>query len=173
MIKNIVDIFYKVSQAHKDVKTFVYDIPSKYVGNGETKYPLLLLEEPIRLEPNKGVLNATINIQVTTNETEDKVFNQAKCEKIAKDILAYLDKYANDYITVQSYDILSLCRYNDDDADGVSLTVNVSANNDFNYCVEDAFDPEKRFDTDKELPSISTEEATGCNTEFQFKLPNF
>lgn len=173
MIKEIVDIFYKVSQAHKDVKTFVYDIPSKYVGNGETKYPLVLLEEPIRLEPQNGVLNATVNMQVTTNETEDKVFNQAKCEKIAKDILAYLDKYASDYITVRSYDILSLCRYNDDSTDGVSLTVNVSVNNDFNYCVEDAFDPEKRFESDNVLPSIGTENANGCNSGFQFKLPNF
>lgn len=175
MIKNIVEAFWHASQYHKEVNGFAYEIPSKIVGNGEDLYPMVVLEEPVRISPSfkVGVSQATINVTVTTNEDGSKVGNQAKCEKILYDIIAYVNEYLSYRVTVNSADIVSLSKYNDDSTDGVRATLQVAVFNDYNVCIEDKFDTSKEFDDNSPLPDINTSSAEGCNNLFNAKLPVF
>ena len=47
MIKDIVDLFYRLSEQHKLVKSFKYDRVSKGAGVGDEFHPMVFLEDPL------------------------------------------------------------------------------------------------------------------------------
>lgn len=189
MIKDIVNLFYKLSEKHKLIRSFKYDKLSKGAGVGDELMPHVFLEDPLyfgNATTNSGTIPVTINfnIVVTPQLLENwgiypnTETGQNLCHSIALNFIAKLRQMINNgdisYVTgIDSWNFITLKHWYDNDADGVRCTLVIEVKNDINYCdIEEHFDEEKEFDIKKYLPEIETDDASGCAV-FSSKLPKF
>ena len=189
MIKDIVNLFYKLSEKHKLIRSFKYDRLSKGAGVGDELMPHVFLEDPLyfgNATTNSGTIPVTINfnIVVTPQLLENwgiypsTETGQNLCHSIALNFIARLRQMIKNgdisYVTgIDSWNFITLKHWYDNDADGVRCTLVIEVKNDINYCdIEEHFDEEKEFDIKKYLPEIETDDAQGC-VVFDNKLPKF
>lgn len=189
MIKDIVNLFYKLSEKHKLIRSFKYDRLSKGAGVGDEMMPHCFLEDPLyfgNATTNSGTIPVTINfnIVVTPQLLENwgiypsTETGQNLCHSIALNFIARLRQMIKNgdisYVTgIDSWNFLTLKHWYDNDADGVRCTLVIEVKNDINYCdIEEHFDEEKEFDIKKYLPEIETDDASGCSI-FSNKLSKF
>lgn len=189
MIKDIVNLFYKLSEKHKLIRSFKYDRLSKGAGVGDELMPHVFLEDPLyfgNATTNSGTIPVTINfnIVVTPQLLENwgiypsTETGQNLCHSIALNFIARLRQMIKNgdisYVTgIDSWNFITLKHWYDNDADGVRCTLVIEVKNDINYCdIEEHFDEEKEFDIKKYLPEIETDDASGC-VVFSSKLPKF
>lgn len=172
MIATIVTEIERAAKAHKDLNGFTYDLPSKVLGTGERFYPHLFLESPIVSgdfdTETGGVVTYTANICVLCFGG-DALSLQTKAENILYQIVSEINR--NEVIDIKTISVMGLTRYSDDNTNGVRATLSVDVINDYSRCdVEGVFDYTKEFKQHGELPEISTNGATGCETEYHGKL---
>lgn len=175
MIKKVINTFYTAARQHKLVNSFAYAIPSKIVGRGEDKYPMVTLEEPVRFtgSPDSPMNELTVNLTVTTNEDKPSFENQDKCEMILYQLTSFIREFSKEPFNIESIDVVTLSKYNDDATDGVRATIRLAVRTDYSICTSEFFDETKEFDADSPLPVIGTSDAEGCGLVFDTKLPVF
>lgn len=189
MIKDIVEIFYDLAKQHKLIRSFKYEQLSKAMGTGEDNYPMFFLEDPVYIDDgttNGGTNHATINFDIIMTPQAFQNYNmkqlseldcQNTAQSIALNIIAKLrneikEEKISSIIDVKSWSFLTLRRYYDDSTSGIRCTLRVSVPNDIYYCdLDEHFNKDKNFSTEKLLSDIPTDNAEGCIT-FDYKLPN-
>lgn len=189
MVKDIVNLFYEISEKHKLVRSFKYDRLSKGAGVGDELMPHVFLEDPLyfgNATTNSGTVPVTVNFDIVITPQLLENWNiypstetgQNLCHSIALNFIARLRQMIKNgeigYVTgIDSWNFMTLKHWYDNDADGVRVTLVIEVKNDINYCdIDEHFDEEKEFDIKKYLPEIETDEASGCAV-FENKLPKF
>lgn len=189
MVKDIVDLFYELSEKHKLIRSFKYDRLSKGAGVGDEMMPHVFLEDPLyfgNADTTTGTLPVTINfdIVITPQLLENWGINpsteagQNLCQGIALNFIAKIRELMKegDLINVSSiasWNFVTLKHWYDNDCDGVRCTLVLNVKNEINFCdIDEHFDENKEFDIKKYLPEIETDDAQGC-VVFDNKLPKF
>ena len=189
MVKDIVDLFYELSEKHKLIRSFKYDRLSKGAGVGDEMMPHVFLEDPLyfgNTDTTTGTVPVTINfdIVITPQLLENwginpsTVAGQNLCHGIALNFIAKIRQMIQngDLLSVSSiasWNFVTLKHWYDNDCDGVRCTLVLNVRNEINFCdIDEHFDEEKEFDIKKYLPEIETDDAQGC-VVFDNKLPKF
>lgn len=189
MIKEIVNLFYKLSEKHKLIRSFKYDRLSKGAGVGDEMMPHVFLEDPLyfgNTDTTTGTVPVTINfdVVVTPQLLENwKIYasteaGQNLCYHIALNFIAKIREMIKDgvlewVLSIASWNFITLKHWYDNDADGVRFTIVLNVRNQINFCdTDEHFDEEKEFDIKKYLPEIETDDASGCSI-FSNKLSKF
>ena len=189
MIKEIVNLFYKLSEKHKLIRSFKYDRLSKGAGVGDEMMPHVFLEDPLyfgNTDTTTGTVPVTINfdVVVTPQLLENwKIYasteaGQNLCYHIALNFIAKIREMIKDGVlewvsSIASWNFITLKHWYDNDADGVRFTIVLNVRNQINFCdTDEHFDENKEFDIKKYLPEIETDDAQGC-VVFDNKLPKF
>ena len=189
MIKNLVELFYKLSEKHKLVRGFKYGRLSKDMGIGSEAHPFVFLEQPLyfgNTDTTTGTVPVTLNIdflitpQMLENygiypsaETGQNLMYHIGLNFIAKIREMIKDGDVDWVSSIASWNWLTLYHFYDNDADGVRFTIVLNVKNQINFCdIDEHFDENKEFDIKKYLPEIETDDAQGC-VVFDNKLPKF
>lgn len=189
MVKDIVDLFYELSEKHKLIRSFKYDRLSKGAGVGDEMMPHVFLEDPLyfgNTDTTTGTVPVTINfdIVITPQLLENWGINpsteagQNLCHGIALNFIAKIRQMMKDgdllnVSSIASWNFVTLKHWYDNDCDGVRCTLVLNVRNEINFCdIDEHFDEEKEFDIKKYLPEIETDDAQGC-VVFDNKLPKF
>ena len=189
MVKDIVDLFYELSEKHKLIRSFKYDRLSKGAGVGDEMMPHVFLEDPLyfgNADTNSGTVPVTINfdIVITPQLLENWGINpsteagQNLCQGIALNFIAKIRQMMKDgdllnVSSIASWNFVTLKHWYDNDCDGVRCTLVLNVRNEINFCdIDEHFDENKEFDIKKYLPEIETDDAQGC-VVFDNKLPKF
>lgn len=189
MVKDIVDLFYELSEKHKLIRSFKYDRLSKGAGVGDEMMPHVFLEDPLyfgNTDTTTGTVPVTINfdIVITPQLLENWGINpsteagQNLCHGIALNFIAKIRQMMKDgdllnVLSIASWNFVTLKHWYDNDCDGVRCTLVLNVRNEINFCdTDEHFDEEKEFDIKKYLPEIETDDAQGC-VVFDNKLPKF
>lgn len=194
-INDIVKTFYLLAKEHKLIRSFKYDRISKGAGIGEENMPELFLEDPIMVGNGTlsgGAVPVLINFDIIMTPQAFENYNtkqltEVECQSVAygiavnmiarlRNMVKYHDEFDNkdyEYLTLRTYNIMTLRNWYDNKAAGVRVTLNMTMQNPINYCdVEEHFDPDKELELDKLLSDIPTDNVGGC-VSFDYKLPNF
>lgn len=189
MIKELVEIFYKLSEKHKLIRSFKYDRISKGAGVGDEMMPHCFLEDPLyfgNTDTNSGTVPVTINfdIVVTPQLLENwSIYPSAEagqnlCYHIALNFIAKIRQMMRDgdlptVSSISSWNFVTLKHWYDNDCLGVRCTLVLNVKNEITFCdTDEHFDDSKEFDIKKYLPDIETDDAQGC-VVFDNKLPKF
>lgn len=189
MIKNIVELFYHLSEKHKLVRGFKYGRLSKDMGIGSEIHPFVFLEQPLyfgNTDTTTGTVPVTLNIDflITPQMLENYGIypsteaGQNLCYHIGLNFIAKIrqkikDGEVNWISSIASWNWLTLYHFYDNDADGVRFTIVLNVKNEINFCdTDEHFDEEKEFNIKQYLPEINTEDASGCAV-FSNKLSKF
>lgn len=189
MVKDIVDLFYELSEKHKLIRSFKYDRLSKGAGVGDEMMPHVFLEDPLyfgNTDTTTGTVPVTINfdIVITPQLLENWGINpsteagQNLCHGIALNFIAKIRQMMKDgdllsVSSIASWNFVTLKHWYDNDCDGVRCTLVLNVRNEINFCdIDEHFDEEKEFDIKKYLPEIETDDASGCSI-FSNKLSKF
>lgn len=189
MVKDIVDLFYELSEKHKLIRSFKYDRLSKGAGVGDEMMPHVFLEDPLyfgNTDTTTGTVPVTINfdIVITPQLLENWGINpsteagQNLCHGIALNFIAKIRQMMKDgnllsVSSISSWNFVTLKHWYDNDCDGVRCTLVLNVRNEINFCdIDEHFDENKEFDIKKYLPEIETDDAQGC-VVFDNKLPKF
>ena len=189
MVKDIVDLFYELSEKHKLIRSFKYDRLSKGAGVGDEMMPHVFLEDPLyfgNTDTTTGTVPVTINfdIVITPQLLENWGINpsteagQNLCHGIALNFIAKIRQMMKDgdllnVLSIASWNFVTLKHWYDNDCDGVRCTLVLNVRNEINFCdTDEHFDEEKEFDIKKYLPEIETDDAQGC-VVFDNKLTKF
>ena len=189
MIKNIVELFYHLSEKHKLVRGFKYGTLSKDMGIGSEAHPFVFLEQPMyfgNTDTTTGTVPVTLNVDflITQQMLENYGIypstesGQNLCYHIGLNFIARIRQMIQNgdlewISSIASWNWLTLYHFYDNDADGVRFTIVLNVRNQINFCdTDEHFDEEKEFDIKKYLPEIETDDAQGC-VVFDNKLPKF
>lgn len=189
MVKDIVHLFYELSEKHKLIRSFKYDRLSKGAGVGDEMMPHVFLEDPLyfgNADTNSGTVPVTINfdIVITPQLLENWGINpsteagQNLCQGIALNFIAKIRQMMKDgdllnVSSIASWNFVTLKHWYDNDCDGVRCTLVLNVRNEIQFCdIDEHFDEEKEFDIKKYLPEIETDDAQGCAI-FSNKLSKF
>ncbi len=189
MIKNIVEMFYHLSEKHKMVRGFKYGRLSKDMGIGSEAHPFVFLEQPLyfgNTDTTTGTVPVTLNVDflITPQMLENYGIypsteaGQNLMYHIGLNFLARIrqmikDGEVNWISSIASWNWLTLYHFYDNDADGVRFTIVLNVKNQINFCdIDEHFDEEKEFNLQQYLPDIKTDDASGCAI-FSNKLSKF
>lgn len=189
MVKDIVDLFYELSEKHKLIRSFKYDRLSKGAGVGDEMMPHVFLEDPLyfgNTDTTTGTVPVTINfdIVITPQLLENWGINpsteagQNLCHGIALNFIAKIRQMMKDgdllnVSSIASWNFVTLKHWYDNDCDGVRCTLVLNVKNEINFCdIDEHFDEEKEFNLQQYLPDIKTDDASGCAV-FSNKLSKF
>lgn len=189
MVKDIVHLFYELSEKHKLIRSFKYDRLSKGAGVGDEMMPHVFLEDPLffgNADTNSGTVPVTINfdIVITPQLLENWGINpsteagQNLCQGIALNFIAKIRQMMKDgdllnVSSIASWNFVTLKHWYDNDCDGVRCTLVLNVRNEIQFCdIDEHFDENKEFDIKKYLPEIETDDAQGCAI-FSNKLSKF
>ena len=189
MVKDIVHLFYELSEKHKLIRSFKYDRISKGAGVGDEMMPHVFLEDPLyfgNADTNSGTVPVTINfdIVITPHLLENWGINpsteagQNLCQGIALNFIAKIRQMMKDgdllnVSSIASWNFITLKHWYDNDCDGVRCTLVLNVRNEINFCdIDEHFDEEKEFNLQQYLPDIKTDDASGCAI-FSNKLSKF
>lgn len=194
-INSIVKTFYLLAREHKLVRSFKYDRLSKGAGIGDENMPQFFLEDPISVgngTTSGGSVPILVNFDIIMTPQAFENYNvkqltEAECQSVAFDIainiisqlrnmVKYHDQFQDkeyEYLTLRTYNIMTLRNWYDNQASGVRVTLNLTMENPINFCdLDEHFDPNKEFEVDKLLSDIPTTDVGGC-VSFDYKLPKF
>lgn len=189
MIKNLVSLFYHLSEKHKLVRGFKYGRLSKDMGIGSEAHPFVFLEQPLyfgNTDTNSGTVPVTLNVdflitpQMLENygiypstEAGQNLMYHIGLNFIAK-IREMIKNGDLDWVSsIASWNWLTLYHFYDNDADGVRFSIVLNVKNEITFCdTDEHFDESKEFDLKKYLPEIETDDASGCAI-FSNKLSKF
>ena len=189
MIKNIVELFYHLSEKHKLVRGFKYGRLSKDMGIGSEIHPFVFLEQPLyfgNTDTTTGTVPVTLNVDflITPQMLENYGIypsteaGQNLCYHIGLNFIAKIRQMIKDgdldwVSSIDSWNWLTLYHFYDNDADGVRFTIVLNVKNQINFCdIDEHFDEEKEFNLQQYLPDIKTDDASGCAI-FSNKLSKF
>lgn len=189
MIKNIVELFYHLSEKHKLVRGFKYGTLSKDMGIGSEAHPFVFLEQPMyfgNTDTTTGTVPVTLNVDflITQQMLENYGIypstesGQNLCYHIGLNFIARIRQMIQNgdlewISSIASWNWLTLYHFYDNDADGVRFTIVLNVRNQINFCdTDEHFDENKEFDIKKYLPEIETDDAQGCSI-FSNKLSKF
>lgn len=189
MIKNLVELFYNLSEKHKLVRGFKYGRLSKDMGIGSEAHPFVFLEQPLyfgNTDTTTGTVPVTLNVDflITPQMLENyDIYPSTEAGQnlmyhIGLNFIAKIREMIKDgdldwVSSIASWNWLTLYHFYDNDADGVRFTIVLNVRNQINFCdIDEHFDEEKEFDIKKYLPEIKTDDAQGC-VVFDNKLPKF
>ena len=189
MIKEIVNLFYNLSEKHKLVRGFKYGTLSKDMGIGSEAHPFVFLEQPMyfgNTDTTTGTVPVTLNVdflitpQILENygiypSTES---GQNLCYHIGLNFIARIRQMIQNgdlewISSIASWNWLTLYHFYDNDAEGIRFSLVLNVKNQINFCdTDEHFDENKEFDIKKYLPEIETDDASGCSI-FSNKLSKF
>lgn len=189
MIKNLVELFYNLSEKHKLVRGFKYGRLSKDMGIGSEAHPFVFLEQPLyfgNTDTTTGTVPVTLNVDflITPQMLENyDIYPSTEAGQnlmyhIGLNFIAKIREMIKDgdldwVSSIASWNWLTLYHFYDNDADGVRFTIVLNVRNQINFCdTDEHFDENKEFDIKKYLPEIETDDAQGC-VVFDNKLPKF
>lgn len=189
MIKNLVELFYHLSEKHKLVRGFKYGRLSKDMGIGNEMHPFVFLEQPLyfgNTNTKNGIVPVTLNVDflITPQMLENYGIypsteaGQNLMYHIGLNYLSKIRQMINDgeldwVSSIDSWNWLTLYHFYDNDANGVRFTIVLNLKNEINFCdTDEHFDEDKEFDIKQYLPEINTEDASGCAV-FSNKLSKF
>lgn len=189
MIKNIVELFYHLSEKHKLVRGFKYGRLSKDMGIGSEAHPFVFLEQPLyfgNTDTTTGTVPVTLNVDflITPQMLENyDIYPSTEAGQnlmyhIGLNFIAKIREMIKDgdldwVSSIASWNWLTLYHFYDNDADGVRFTIVLNVRNQINFCdTDEHFDENKEFDIKKYLPEIETDDASGCSI-FSNKLSKF
>lgn len=189
MIKNIVSLFYKLSEKHKLVRGFKYGRLSKDMGIGSEAHPFVFLEQPLyfgNTDTTTGTVPVTLNVDflITPQMLENyDIYPSTEAGQnlmyhIGLNFIAKIREMIKDgdvdwISSIASWNWLTLYHFYDNDADGVRFTIVLNVKNQINFCdIDEHFDDSKEFDIQQYLPDIKTDDASGCSI-FSNKLSKF
>lgn len=189
MIKNIVSLFYKLSEKHKLVRGFKYGRLSKDMGIGSEAHPFVFLEQPMyfgNTDTTTGTVPVTLNVDflITPQMLENyDIYPSTEAGQnlmyhIGLNFIAKIREMIKDgdvdwISSIASWNWLTLYHFYDNDADGVRFTIVLNVKNQINFCdIDEHFDDSKEFDIQQYLPDIKTDDASGCSI-FSNKLSKF
>ena len=189
MIKNLVELFYNLSEKHKLVRGFKYGRLSKDMGIGSEAHPFVFLEQPLyfgNTDTTTGTVPVTLNVDflITPQMLENyDIYPSTEAGQnlmyhIGLNFIAKIREMIKDgdldwVSSIASWNWLTLYHFYDNDADGVRFTIVLNVRNQINFCdTDEHFDENKEFDIKKYLPEIETDDASGCSI-FSNKLSKF
>ena len=189
MIKNLVELFYKLSEKHKLVRGFKYGTLSKDMGIGSEAHPFVFLEQPMyfgNTDTTTGTVPVTLNVDFLITPQMLENWNiypstesgQNLCYHIGLNFIARIRQMIQNgdldwVLSIASWNWLTLYHFYDNDADGIRFTIVLNVKNQINFCdTDEHFDENKEFDLKKYLPEIETDDASGCSI-FSNKLSKF
>lgn len=189
MIKNIVELFYHLSEKHKLVRGFKYGTLSKDMGIGSEAHPFVFLEQPMyfgNTDTTTGTVPVTLNVDflITPQMLENYGIypstesGQNLCYHIGLNFIARIRQMIQNgdlewISSIASWNWLTLYHFYDNDAEGIRFSLVLNVKNQINFCdTDEHFDEEKEFDIKKYLPEIETDDASGCSI-FSNKLSKF
>lgn len=189
MIKNLVELFYKLSEKHKLVRGFKYGTLSKDMGIGSEAHPFVFLEQPMyfgNTDTTTGTVPVTLNVDflITPQMLENYGIypstesGQNLCYHIGLNFIARIRQMIQngdlDWVSsIASWNWLTLYHFYDNDAEGIRFSLVLNVKNQINFCdTDEHFDENKEFDIKKYLPEIETDDASGCSI-FSNKLSKF
>ncbi len=189
MIKNLVELFYKLSEKHKLVRGFKYGRLSKDMGIGSEAHPFVFLEQPLyfgNTDTTTGTVPVTLNVDFLITPQMLENYNIYPSTEAGQNLMYHIglnfiakiremikDGDADWISSIASWNWLTLYHFYDNDADGVRFTIVLNVRNQINFCdIDEHFDENKEFDIKKYLPEIETDDAQGC-VVFDNKLPKF
>lgn len=189
MIKNLVSLFYKLSEKHKLVRGFKYGRLSKDMGIGSEIHPFVFLEQPLyfgNTDTTTGTVPVTLNVDflITPQMLENYGIypsteaGQNLMYHIGLNFISKIRQMIKDgdldwVSSIDSWNWLTLYHFYDNDADGVRFTIVLNVKNQINFCdIDEHFDEEKEFNIQQYLPDIKTDDASGCSI-FSNKLSKF
>lgn len=189
MIKNLVSLFYHLSEKHKLVRGFKYGRLSKDMGIGSEAHPFVFLEQPLyfgNTDTTTGTVPVTLNVDFLITPQMLENYGIYPSTEAGQNLmyhigLNFIGKIREmikdgdvDWISsIASWNWLTLYHFYDNDALGVRFTIVLNVRNQINFCdIDEHFDEEKEFDIKKYLPEIDTDSAQGCAI-FSNKLSKF
>ncbi|MBP3619042.1 MAG: hypothetical protein J6J24_00100 [Clostridia bacterium] len=189
MIKNIVELFYHLSEKHKLVRGFKYGTLSKDMGIGSEAHPFVFLEQPMyfgNTDTTTGTVPVTLNVDflITPQMLENYGIypstesGQNLCYHIGLNFIARIRQMIQNgdlewISSIASWNWLTLYHFYDNDAEGIRFSLVLNVKNQINFCdTDEHFDENKEFDIKKYLPEIETDDASGCSI-FSNKLSKF
>lgn len=189
MIKNLVELFYKLSEKHRLIKGFKYGRLSKDMGIGSEAHPFVFLEQPLyfgNTDTTTGTVPVTLNVDflITPQMLENyDIYPSTEAGQnlmyhIGLNFIAKIREMIKDgdldwVSSIVSWNWLTLYHFYDNDADGVRFTIVLNVRNQINFCdTDEHFDEEKAFNLQQYLPDIKTDDASGCSI-FSNKLSKF
>ena len=189
MIKNLVELFYKLSEKHKLVRGFKYGTLSKDMGIGSEAHPFVFLEQPMyfgNTDTTTGTVPVTLNVDflITPQMLENYGIypsteaGQNLCYHIGLNFIARIRQMIQNgdlewISSIASWNWLTLYHFYDNDAEGIRFSLILNVKNQINFCdTDEHFDENKEFDLKKYLPEIETDDASGCSI-FSNKLSKF
>lgn len=189
MIKNIVELFYHLSEKHKLIRSFKYDRLSKGAGVGDEMMPHCFLEDPLyfgNTDTTTGTVPVTINFDIVVTPQLLENLNiypsteagQNLCYHIGLNFIARIRQMIQNgdlewISSIASWNFITLKHWYDNDCLGVRFTIVLNVKNQINFCdIDEHFDENKKFDIKKYLPEIETDDASGCSI-FSNKLSKF
>ena len=189
MIKNLVELFYKLSEKHKLIRSFKYDRLSKGAGVGDEMMPHVFLEDPLyfgNTDTKTGTLPVTINFDVVVTPQLLENWNiypttesgENLCYHIGLNFIAKIREMIKngdvDWVSsIANWNFITLKHWYDNDCLGVRFTLVLNVRNQIHFCdIDEHFDENKEFDIKQYLPDIKTDDAQGC-VVFSSKLPKF
>lgn len=189
MIKEIVNLFYKLSEKHKLVRGFKYGTLSKDMGIGSEAHPFVFLEQPMyfgNTDTTTGTVPVTLNVDflITPQMLENYGIypstesGQNLCYHIGLNFIARIRQMIQNgdlewISSIASWNWLTLYHFYDNDAEGIRFSLVLNVKNQINFCdTDEHFDENKEFDIKKYLPEIEIDDASGCSI-FSNKLSKF
>lgn len=189
MIKNIVSLFYNLSEKHRLIKGFKYGRLSKDMGIGSEAHPFVFLEQPLyfgNTDTTTGTVPVTLNVDflITPQMLENyDIYPSTEAGQnlmyhIGLNFIAKIREMIKDgdldwVSSIASWNWITLYHFYDNDADGVRFTIVLNVRNQINFCdTDEHFDDSKEFDIQQYLPDIKTDDASGCAI-FYNKLSKF
>lgn len=170
----IVQLIKEFARTHQNIKSFNY-APVNRMGAGNTVYPTVWVEDPLRLTgDHKGLQSWEVNVAILGQPGTQA--EEPAVQTAAMNIGQRLVKYLNDTRAISAtYSALTLREYYDDDAAGARYTLRISTVSGLDLCL-DPFDPEKQLQgVAVNLPQFDLEDPEGCAVfaEKVGALPNF
>lgn len=177
MIKDIVDTFYTLAKEHIMIKSFAYNSTNE-IGEGNEKYPLLWLEEPIYASitgSNGNIVEYTINFSITLIPSTD--LNVLECQNKAMsagiNIIEKIKNTLDGYEVLNDWNVMTLRHYYDNDSAGCRFTMHLNTVNETDRCINDLqFDVNKEFDSASTINNFDVSPKSDCET-FNNKLVDF
>lgn len=176
MIELIIEIFRKQAREHKAIKSFLYD-RNYEIGSGNDYYPLFWLEDPINGRNENNTFTNSVNFSILF--IPDKNNTVLKCQNLAfssgLNIIERIKMYQNEIgiSILPNWNFTTLRNYYDDNSAGCRFSINFVQVNMQNLClIDEQFDPNKEFHTNKPLKDFNISPSNNCEV-FINKFPEF
>ena len=159
---DVINLFFELARQHIQLKGAYYG-KAYGKGAGNSAYPLIWVDDPIRGRAINNAMQYTVNVDFLDLPVEESqtATVQKNMQAVALSFIEKIKQERPGKFSVDSYDWLTLSDYYDDDAAGQRFTFVMYGPNLTARCI-DNFDPDKTLGPSDNLPDFLTENPQGC-----------